>query len=146
METTAISALAALYEKDLEGFDIFGIIKETGVDDEGLVEYYSKYFTYPLYRDQSFAFYQALGDRKIGVGFLFNPMSLVSLACEAWQRVKSKKIEGNLRGEGLVQGGILVFDTKGRPLAMHQEQTGQDLPVADLVRALQVVRRQNVQT
>ena len=33
METTAVSALMSLYKKDLEGFNIFGIIKETGVDD-----------------------------------------------------------------------------------------------------------------
>ena len=79
METTAISAFMSLYKKDLEVFNIFGIIKETGIDDEGLVEYYYKYFTYPLYQDKLFAFYQALGNCKIGVGFLCHPICLLTL-------------------------------------------------------------------
>ena len=56
METSAISAFMSLYKNNLEVFNIFGIIKETGIDDEGLVEYYYKYFTYPLYQDKLFAF------------------------------------------------------------------------------------------
>mmetsp|Transcript_15345 Transcript_15345/g.42493 ORF Transcript_15345/g.42493 Transcript_15345/m.42493 type:complete len:137 (-) Transcript_15345:352-762(-) len=127
-----------MYSNYFDGFEMFGIIKETGVDDQGLAEFHSKYFTHPIFRDQSYAFYQALGDRKVSLSYLLNPAPLFTLACEAWQRVRSKEITGNVtRGEGLVQGGIIIFDAKGKPVAMYEEQTGSDLPVADLISALE---------
>ncbi|KAL3924949.1 MAG: hypothetical protein SGARI_005932 [Bacillariaceae sp.] len=83
---------AAASGKELEGFDLFGVIKETGVvragnsvdgglllakvcfphlvffppqDDEGLAEFYNDYFPYPLYRDEKLDFYRAFEDGKI---------------------------------------------------------------------------------
>ena len=132
----------------MEGFGIFGVVKETGVDDEGLVEFSTKYFgsQYPLYCDKSRAFYQALGDRKVGLSALFNPFSLIGLICDAYTRLTSKSISGNVtKGEGVVQGGIIVFDKNGKPACMYEEETGVDLRVADIVAALKAVRLQQQQ-
>ena len=138
-----LSVLAALYKESFSGFDIFGIVKESGVD--GLAEFYNKYFTYPVYRDSSFTFYEALGSRKVALASLINPLSIVSLACETWERMKTKDIKGKLTGgEGLVQGGIIAFDTKGKPLFMYQEETGKDLPIAKLITALEAIRRTKI--
>ena len=124
----------------MEDIPIFGIVKETGVDDAGLVEFHRDYFPYPLYRDQGYALYKALGDRKVGVG-LWNPFSIPFLLFDAWQRLTSKNIGGNMKGEGIVQGGIIIFDRQGQPVAMYQEKTGVDLPVTDLVNGLQYVKQ-----
>lgn len=122
---------------------MFGIVKETGVDDEGLLEFHDTYFTYPLYCDKSYAFYQALGDRKVSLSLLLNPISLVSMACSAYERITSKKISGNVgKGEGLVQGGIIIFDAKGKPRFAYEEDTGHDLPVKDILAAVHAVQRE----
>ena len=83
-----MSVLAALYKEVLDGFEIFGIIKEAGVDDDGLAEFHDKYFPYPLYCDKSYAFYHALGDRKVGFQLIWNPLSLFSLLCDTFKRIK----------------------------------------------------------
>ena len=40
-------------------------VKETGVDDVGLLEFYEKYFKFPLYKDDELQIYKAQGNRKI---------------------------------------------------------------------------------
>ena len=119
---------------------MFAVVKEVGIDDQGLVEFHNDYFPYPLYRDQGYAFYRALGDRK-AFGAILNPFSIFSMAFDGVRRLWRKKIGGNLKGEGIIQGGILIFDKQGLPISMYQEETGVDLPVADLVNALQCIRK-----
>ena len=130
-----------MYPEILEGFDIFGVVKET-VDECGLLEFSSTYFrSYPLFVDKSYCFYQALGDRKVGFGSLLNPIALVGILCDAVTRLSKKSISGNVMGEGIVQGGLIVFGPDRQPVAMYPEETGQDLRIADLAAALQVIRR-----
>lgn len=121
---------------------MFGVVKETGVDDEGLVDYSLDYFrSYPVYVDKSYSFYQALGDRKVGLNQLFNPLALIGILCDAYQRITSKSVTGTAKGEGIVQGGIIIFGADGKPACMYQEETGIDLRVADIASALAAVRQ-----
>jgi len=102
--------------------------------------------SYPLYCDKSYAFYQALGDRKMGLGALLNPFSLFGIVCDAFNRLTSKQISGNVtKGEGIVQGGIIIFDKNGEPSCMYEEETGNDLRVAEIAAALNGVRMQNIE-
>ena len=137
-----LSVLAAHQKEAFEGFGMFGIVKETGVDDGGLMEFHEKYFSYPLFCDKSYSFYQALGDRKVSAAIILNPISLITMACDAYMRITSKGIGGNVgKGEGLVQGGIIIFDKKGKPRFAYEEDTGHDLPVKDILAAINAVRR-----
>jgi hypothetical protein len=134
--------LAATFQERLDGFEVFGIIKETGVDDEGLVDFHKTYFPYPLYCDKSYTFYHALGDRKVGLHLIWNPLTIFSILCDTYQRITNKKIDGNMKGEGLVQGGIIFFGKDGNAKYVYEEDTGSDLPVADFISVLDVMRRE----
>jgi hypothetical protein len=134
-------ALAAHETKPLDGFGLFGVIKETAVDDVGLLEFALQFFTEPLYRDTELLFYRALGDRKLSLlplifGMIWNGPETKAMKA----RLKDKEIEGNLKGEGIKQGGVIIFDKKGEPQYAYLEETGKDIDVADLVSAVQAVR------
>jgi hypothetical protein len=137
-----LSVLAATYAERFEGFELFGIIKETGVDDDGLVDFNKTYFPYPLYCDKSYAFYHAFGDRKVGLNLIWNPLALFAAICDTYQRIRNKKIDGTMKGEGLVQGGIIFFGEDGKPKYVYEEDTGSDIPVVDFISVLDGMRRE----
>mmetsp|Transcript_4 Transcript_4/g.6 ORF Transcript_4/g.6 Transcript_4/m.6 type:complete len:140 (-) Transcript_4:262-681(-) len=124
----------------MDGFGLFGIVKETGVDDEGLQTFHNDFFTRPLYRNDSLEFYQALGNRKLGLSFLWKMLrSYKSMNT----RFGAKKIEGNLIGEGRLMGGVIIFDKTGTPKYAYEEITGNELPIDDIIAALESVKNQN---
>jgi hypothetical protein len=62
------------------------------------------------------------------------------------KRLKDKKLEGNMKGEGLKTGGIIIFGTDGKPKYMYPEVTGSPLEVDDLLAAVQAVREMEPST
>jgi hypothetical protein len=58
------------------------------------------------------------------------------------KRLKEKEIDGNTKGEGFKKGGLIVFGKDGEPRAMLKEETGQDLPVVDIVSTLNALRNE----
>jgi hypothetical protein len=122
-------------------FGVFGIVKEVGVDDEGLLDFFRDYFSYPIYLDQSQQFYKALGSRQMGLP-TWNPIKLWGGFQDLAKRMEDKNLTGNMKGEGLVQGGVIVFDKRGQPQAVYQEETGQQLPVQDILEALKAIASQ----
>jgi hypothetical protein len=137
--------LAALYgdsQAQLDGFTLFGVVKETGIDNEGLAEFSNSYYgKYPLYCDKSYSLYQALGDRKASE--LPSLFTLFTSFLDAWKRISSKGIKWNVKGEGIVKGGLIIFDAKGNPKYAYKEEMGVDLPIQDIVKALEAVRRES---
>ena len=125
----------------MNGFGMWGVVKETGIDDEGLAEFATTYFNgYPIYRDKSYSFYQALGDHKA-----FEIPTLWTIFTNflgAFLRVGEKDIVWNLKGEGIVKGGIIIFDRNGNPKYAYEEETGVDVPVLDIVSALEAIKRE----
>ena len=111
--------------------------KETGVDDEGLSYFHTKTFPYPLFRDESLAFYEALGNRKIGKLELFK-----LIAGRKWKRVQDKGIPQNLAGEGFKKGGLIVFDKTGTVRAALNEDTGNELDVESILSTLEALRKE----
>jgi len=135
-----LSVLADEYKTKFDGFGIFGIIKETGVDDEGLIEFSKSYFDFPIYCDKGLSFYQALGDRR--ASDLPSLWSMVTGFFGTYTRIQEKGIGGNTKGEGLLKGGIILFDSKGKPKYAYEEETGEDLPVADIVTSVEAMQPQ----
>ena len=59
------------------------------------------------------------------------------------KRMKSKNIDGNLVGEGLVKGGVIIFDKKGKPKYAYQEVTGNQMPVDDIAAAVKSIKEES---
>jgi len=138
-----LTELVASESTILSKFGMFGIIKETGVDDEGLRVFQKDHFAYPLYRDENLDFYRAFGDKKItdefSVWSLLNPFKIYRGMKDVGKRMKKKGLEGNLKGEGLKTGGIIVFGSDGEPKYAYPEITGSALETEDIVAALKDV-------
>lgn len=116
-------------------------MKEVGVDDEGLAEFESNFFPYPLYRDESQIFYDALGLRKMSLKpKSWNPLKIIRGFREMSKRLSKKNISGNLKGEGLVQGGIIIFDKNGKARYAYREETGFEVPINDIIAAVRTVK------
>jgi len=126
----------------LDGFGIFGIVKEVGVDDEGLAEFESNFFPYPLYRDESTTFYNALGSRKMSVKS-WNPIKIFRGLRKVYKRLSKKNISGNMTGEGLTQGGIIIFDKNGKARYAYREETGSEVPINDIIAAVKMAKAED---
>lgn len=113
-------------------------MKEVGVDDPGLTEFQSDFFPYPLYRDEEITFYTALGMRKMKAAS-WNPYKIFRGIRNVMKRLKGKNISGNMTGEGLVQGGIIIFDKSGKARYAYREETGFEVPVDDIVAAVKTL-------
>ena len=123
----------------MKGFEMFGVVKEIGVDDEGLTEFYKNSFPFPLYKDDGLVFYNEFyGMRKLKLT-TWNPVRLYRGFKEMNARLKEKNLEGNLTGEGLVQGGIVIFGKDGKAKYAYEEETGKEVPMDDIVAALKAV-------
>ena len=138
-----LSVLASLLDLE-DDFGFFGIIKETGVDDAGACEFAETYYPHQLYVNQDYSFYQALGDRKVGFGEI-NPIDIACVLWDSLRRITTKSIQGNFKGEGIVQGGIIFFGPDGKPKYAYEEETGQDLPVAELVTIFRIMKEEGKQ-
>jgi AhpC/TSA antioxidant enzyme len=125
--------------------NMWGIIKEVHVDNVGLFEFYQQYFTFPLYRDVQLALYKAFGNRNI-LGELkntawWNPWTLYRNYQTLQQRIYHDKpnLSGNLKGEGFIQGGILLLDASGMIRYAYEESIGQELNVVQIQQAVEEI-------
>ena len=107
-------------------------------DDDclGVGDFATKYFPKgSVYHNPTLDFWSALGSRRLTSQKLstYNPFKLYKSAKEMGKRQKSKGVEGNLKGEGIVQGGIMVFDGEGNLTYAYKEMTGYLLPTAGVL-------------
>lgn len=117
----------------MKKFKLFGTVKEIGVDDEGLKEFYNEHFTYPLFKDDGLVFYnEFFGKRKIKLT-TYNPIKLYKGYKDMTQRLKEKKLDGNYTGEGLIQGGIVIFDKEGKVRYAYEEEIGKEIEMESML-------------
>jgi AhpC/TSA antioxidant enzyme len=121
-------------------FHLWGIVKETGVDDAGLMEFHKTYFQMlPLYHDPQNAIYEAFGRRSILKLRTWNPISIYRGFVDIGRRLSAQNITGNYKGEGIIQGGILIFDSKGTLRFSINEEIGQPFSMDVIYKALRDV-------
>lgn len=127
-----------------QNFNLIAVVKEIGIDDVGLSDFYLDYFTHPLYHDEQRYIYDYLGNRQIKLS-TWNPLRWISYLRQMSSRHKSKttsqgiKLQGNMKGEGLIQGGVILFDSKGVPKYAYREETGDELPIDDIKQAAMTI-------
>lgn len=126
----------------MKKFKMWGVVKETGVDDEGLSKFYNDYFTYPLYKDEGLVLYnEFFGQRKIKLT-TYNPFKLYKGYTDMNKRLKEKSgLDGNMTGEGMIQGGLIIFDKEGNVRYAYEEIIGDELMIDDIVAALDDVAK-----
>jgi hypothetical protein len=96
---------------------LIGAVKETGKADEEILRFYQDYFRNPIYKDEKWNVYKALGGRKLSfkqafLGFL-----------RSKKRFRRKNISiGKHATEAFVQGGVLIFDREGQLRFAYNEE------------------------
>ena len=125
---------------------LIGVVKEVApvagaATDEvlGVGEFQSKYFhNFPLYMDSERHFYSYLGNKSLLSQPLhsWNPFKLYSDFQSLNQRLKEKHIDGNLKGEGLLKGGLLIISPKDGIVYRHEEATGTEMPYDEIEEVL----------
>ena len=84
-------------------------VKERGIADQSLLEFYQEYFRNPIYQDEKWKIYEAMGRKKLGV------FKILKAAFGAHKRISKKGIKGGKdKSEQFIQGGLLIFDKKGQ--------------------------------
>lgn len=133
---TQLSELATRHFDDK--FGLWGIVKETNVDDQGLLDFYQQYFTFDIYRDELLATYEAMGNRMIRLT-TWNPIRWYRGFWDLTSRLQQKNIKGNLKGEGMLQGGILFFDKAGVLQFAYEEEIGDEFDVEEILAVLKLM-------
>ena len=128
---------------------VFAVVKEVEAPEEddvpaekmlGLADFEEQYFCGGLYHDAERVFWTALGNKPIftfgTIGkALINPLKARREMKAMGERMKAKSVEGNMVGDGLAKGGILVVAPGGDVKHVFYEDPGQGVP-ADEVAAI----------
>jgi hypothetical protein len=48
------------------------------------------------------------------------------------QGLKEKKLDDNYAGEGLIQGGIFIFDNEGKVRCAYEEEIGKEIEMESM--------------
>jgi len=115
---------------------LVGAVKETGVADAELLKFYDLYFRHAIYKDDQWQVYKAMGGRKLSW------IQLIAGSLRSEKRYKSKGIDNKKFGGDLhMQGGLLIFDKRGRLRYAYHEEYGYELDVDLVKQAITEIRR-----
>lgn len=130
---------------------VFAVCKEVEKDEQvpkekmlGLEEFKSQYFCGELYHDPDRAFFDALGNKPIFTfgtlgKALLNPLTTRRELKEMGERQTAKGIEGNMVGDGLAKGGVLVVSAGSQLLHVFHEDPGNGIPAAEAAKIVAAV-------
>jgi hypothetical protein len=122
--------------KEDDSVAFWAIVKETGVEEQGLLTFFSEYFRYPIYKDDKWKTFKAMGDRKLAT------LTLVKRFFSAKSRWNKKGIPNRLKGGDIwVQGGVLLFK-KGKLRYAYEEEYGMELVLSDIRAAIKSLQEE----
>ena len=111
----------------------------------GVAAFADDYFCGPLYQDPEKAFYTALGNKPVfSVGTLgkalLNPRKAMRSMKEMNERHEAKGVEGNMKGDGLARGGVMVIDPNGEVRHVFYEDPGAGVPEEECALIVEAAR------
>jgi len=107
-----------------------------GVDDAALLDFYQNYYRFPLFKDEDWKIYKAMGGRQLS--FWTAITSIPRLEA----RYKSKGIPNiPFGGDIWTQGGVLIFDRKGKLCHTIYEIYGEELDLEEIRMKIDDARR-----
>ena len=103
-------------------------------------------FCGPLYHDPERVFWEALGNEPIfSLGTLgqalLRPLKLRRELQEMGARQAAKGVAGNMNGDGLAKGGILVIAPDDQVCHVFKEDPGKGVPSEEMAALLSAARR-----
>ena len=123
--------LVELTKKD-KRISLVGVVKEIGIADTELDNFYQNYFRNPVYRDEKWTIYKMMGNRKLSF------FSLIRGHFKNLRRYKQKKIANvPFGGDLYTQGGLLVFDQFGELCYAYDEVFGEELDMNSVQAAIE---------
>ena len=137
-------ALANLHASGkLGSASLIGVIKEVApvskapTDKElGVKSFHDNYFPFDLYRNRELNFYSYLGNRSIFSQIPANPLKWFSGYKSMMARMKQNNIKGNMAGEGITLGGVLVVSESKGIVYSYQEETNSPIPEEQIIAAV----------
>lgn len=115
---------------------VVGAVKETGVADAELLKFYDLYFRHAIYKDDRWQVYKAMGGRTLSWP------KLIAGSLRSEKRYKKKNIDNKKFGGDLhMQGGLLIFDKRGRLRYAYNEEYGYELDMEIVKEAIAEVRQ-----
>jgi len=140
--------LCTALEKAGTELPLFAVVKECEAPGEkilGVDEFAQRYFCGPLYQDVDLVFFEALGKKPIFTfgtlgSLLLNPLRARREMKEMGDRQKMKGIEGNMKGDGLIKGGVLVISPKDEVVHTFYEEPGKGIPTEAAAKIIAAIR------
>jgi hypothetical protein len=115
---------------------IVGAIKETGVDNAALLDFYDTYFHFPIYKDTKWEIYHAMGGRKIST---WQALTKTGGLLRRWNQKKIVNIPSG--GDIWTQGGVMIFDKTGELRYCFYENFGDEYDMDELRNAIREARQ-----
>lgn len=120
---------------DALGVKLVGIVKEW--DQTEIDDFVTKFWPVDLFFDEQKKIFTSLTDgneTKLSMLQLANPFSS---AWKAARRAKATVTDSNMKGEGLIPGGLIVLKSGGGGIVMSHTETffGDHAPIADILAA-----------
>lgn len=117
-----------------------GVLKETIGIHQSIFDFYSKYFTFPLYKDEGWNLYHTIGNKKLSL------FKMVSKAPALEVRYAKKGIRNMpVGGDWFTQGGVLIFDKQGKLRFVYYETYGKPLDVEAIQWAIEQANKPEVE-